>query len=36
VAAGDTLLVEARPTDGYYFETNDDRVDTWSFDGPAA
>ncbi len=37
VAAGDTLLVEAIPADGYYFSTgNDDRVDSWSFDGPAA
>jgi HK97 family phage prohead protease len=36
VAPGDTLLVEAVPADGYYFGTNDDRVDSWSFDGPAA
>jgi hypothetical protein len=32
IAEGDTWLIEAVPADDtYYFGTNDDRVDTWSF-----
>jgi len=33
VAAGDTLLVEAVPQDGFYFGTGtDDRYDSWSYE----
>lgn len=37
IAEGDTWLIEAIPEDDtYYFGTNDDRVDTWSFTRPVA
>lgn len=37
IAEGDVWFIEAKPTDDtFYFGTNDDRVDAWSFERPVA
>lgn len=36
LAAGASITVEAVADTGYYFKSNDDRADTWTFERPAA
>jgi hypothetical protein len=35
LAAGASLTVNATPASGYYFSTNDDHLDSWTFKRPA-